>query len=59
REENIVFLSHLGDLTQNGAKEELFEPGGAGRPDGGQGPSSPSPGRSVGLSRPGDDPRKD
>ncbi|MFJ2924521.1 LamG-like jellyroll fold domain-containing protein [Streptomyces massasporeus] len=23
REENIVFLSHLGDLTQNGAKEEF------------------------------------
>lgn len=34
------------------AQEELFEPGGVGRPDGGQGPSSPPPGRSVGLSRP-------
>ncbi|MFI0272282.1 ROK family transcriptional regulator [Streptomyces luteogriseus] len=34
------------------AQEELFEPGGMGRPDGGQGPSSPPPGRSVGLSRP-------
>ncbi|BCL19181.1 ROK family transcriptional regulator [Streptomyces tuirus] len=34
------------------AQDELFEPGGVGRPDGGQGPSSPPPGRSVGLSRP-------
>ncbi|WP_260460768.1 ROK family protein, partial [Streptomyces sp. WAC04114] len=34
------------------AQEELFEPRGVGRPDGGQGPSSPPPGRSVGLSRP-------
>ncbi|MFJ4281268.1 ROK family transcriptional regulator [Streptomyces massasporeus] len=34
------------------AQEELFEPGGVGRPDGGQGPSSPPPGRSVGVSRP-------
>ncbi|MEU2914270.1 ROK family transcriptional regulator [Streptomyces massasporeus] len=41
------------------AQEELFEPGGVVRPDGGQGPSSPPPGRSVGLSRPCDDPRKD
>ncbi|MFF5966010.1 ROK family transcriptional regulator [Streptomyces collinus] len=34
------------------AQEELFRPTGRGRPDGGQGPSSPPPGRSVGLSRP-------
>ncbi|MFF7379679.1 ROK family transcriptional regulator [Streptomyces massasporeus] len=34
------------------AQDELFEPGGVGRPDGGQGPSSPPPGRSLGLSRP-------
>ncbi|MFF7869700.1 ROK family transcriptional regulator [Streptomyces qaidamensis] len=34
------------------AQEELFRPAGRGRPDGGQGPSSPPPGRSVGLSRP-------
>ncbi len=30
------------------AQDELFEPGGVGRPDGGQGPSSPPPGRSAG-----------
>ncbi|MFE6097864.1 ROK family transcriptional regulator [Streptomyces massasporeus] len=38
--------------ARNRAQDELFEPGGVGRPDGGQGPSSPPPGRSVGLSRP-------
>ncbi|MDK1346557.1 ROK family transcriptional regulator [Streptomyces sp. 378] len=37
------------------AQEELFTPGEGlrlGRPDGGQGPSSPPPGRSVGVGRP-------
>ncbi|MFD5341317.1 ROK family transcriptional regulator [Streptomyces hawaiiensis] len=41
------------------AQEELFTPGGRGRPDGGQGPSSPPPGRSAGGADPGVDPRKD
>ncbi|WP_369231691.1 LamG-like jellyroll fold domain-containing protein [Streptomyces sp. R21] len=32
KDENIVFLSHLGDLTQNGAKEEFAAIGDAFRP---------------------------
>ncbi|MFJ8594624.1 ROK family transcriptional regulator [Streptomyces sp. NPDC093598] len=44
------------------AQEELFTPGQRPRlvrPDGGQGPSSPPPGRSVGVVDRDDDPRKD
>ncbi|MFD5478928.1 ROK family transcriptional regulator [Streptomyces hawaiiensis] len=41
------------------AQEELFAPGGMGRPDGGQGPSSPPPGRSAEGVGPGVDSRKD